>query len=191
MLWKIHHYFYMLFFEDSECPSYELKAYILHCHQVFCFHGVWEFTRLRLTSVSLDFKEGNNFAHIEHPESCSLVSSLPGSGRTHRGKSLWVFQKSPLNTVHLRETAFVVKQLLGCSSLCVAAAAVGERTWHPLPFSQLSKSSYILMFTPEHSTIYSPIPRPLQHMSFCELWSFLGLQGLFMFEARVPAFLPF
>lgn len=142
--------------------------------------------------MSLDFKKGNNFVHVLTPRVMQSGVLKSGSGRTHREKSLWVFQKSPLNVASLRETAFIVKQLLECSSpCCVAAAAIGERTWHPLPSSQLSKSSHILMFTPEFSTVYSPIIRPLQHMSFCELWSFLGLQGLFMSEAEVPAFLPF
>lgn len=104
------------------------------------------------------------------------------SARTHTGQS-------PINTAWLRETIFIIKQRLGCSSPCwVATAGVGERSWHP--FSQLSKSSYILVFSPELSTTYSPITRPLQHMSLCVLWSFLGLISLFMFEAAVQAFLP-
>lgn len=109
---------------------------------------------------------------------------------TQREKPLGFSEKPPKycvverNSIYCKAASWVLLTVCGCSSS-------GERTWHPLPFSQLSKSSYILMFTPELSPIYSPITRPLQHMSFCELWSFLGLQGLLMFEAGVPTFLPF
>lgn len=159
------------------------NAFSLDCHQILSFCGVWDFKRLRLTSMSLDFK----FNTYSHAVWCLKVREW---NDMRREKPLSFSEEGPEYCI-VREIAFIVNQLLGCSSLCcVIAVAVGERTWHSLPFSQLSKSSYILMFAPEFSTIYSSSTQPLQHMSFCELWSFLGLRGLFMFEAEVPAFLP-
>lgn len=124
---------------------------------------------------------------------CLLIILFISNSQTHPVRSLKVRDCKDIHREKsLGLSAFVVKQLLGCSSpCCVPVAGVGERSWHPFPFSQLSKSSYILVFSPELSTTYSPITRPLQHMSFCVLWSFLGLLSLFMFEAEVPAFLPF